>query len=254
MTTFTAGLFFLYPENYDFVAGKTRNLAGQPSYYRTVFPWLIVMLVFCGGISMTRRWINWYQLQSAGVDTMATIVDRRYTENDDSKKYYITYQFEVVQAGSSELYTHEEQVDEDVYQDLSEGTRVLVRYIAENPRIATIKDNSIWSLIIQTLILLTMILFALVSGHGVWKRSREIYYLQRHGRLIEGELIECKSERDSDNDLVITLRYHFLSPTSGQEIVNKSSTVRNDLTESTLPPPGTPVAILYADDQHYRVL
>ncbi len=104
MTTFTTGLYFLYPENRDFVAGKTRNLAGELSYYRTVFPWLIVMLVFCGGISMTRRWINWYQLQSAGVDTMATIVDRRYTENDDSKKYYITYQFEVVQTGSNDTF------------------------------------------------------------------------------------------------------------------------------------------------------
>jgi hypothetical protein len=69
-----------------------------------------------------------------------------------------------------------------------------------------------------------------------------------------GEAISSKGFVDSDDDYQVTLRYCFQSPITGKRIEGKDHGQRNALKGIDLPEPGTPLAIMYADDRHYRVL
>jgi hypothetical protein len=69
-----------------------------------------------------------------------------------------------------------------------------------------------------------------------------------------GETISSKGYTDSDDDYQVTLRYCFQSPTTGKRIECTDQGQRNALKGIPLPEPGTPLAIMYADDHTYRVL
>ncbi len=116
-------------------------------------------------------------------------------------------------------------------------------------------DEQFLPLLISAAFLLCMLSLVFVKV----KRIRFHRYIQNHANIIvEGKFVACKGKHDFDSNgfRITRLHYRFLSPTSGQEIKNDEFVfvTRNDLTQDTLPPPGTPVAILYADDKHYRVL
>jgi hypothetical protein len=52
----------------------------------------------------------------------------------------------------------------------------------------------------------------------------------------------------------VKVRYSFVSPVSQKEITKTETAVRNDLDRRFVPEPGTPVAVLYRRDQHFRLL
>lgn len=114
-------------------------------------------------------------------------------------------------------------------------------------------------------------------GLGAWillnrmrPKVRHIHRVYQRLRLtrtvIDGELISLEwrgydySYRDrmfkkyTVIDYVITASYQFVSPTTGNVITGRIQRERRDLQRVPLPPPGTPVRVLYADDEAHMML
>jgi hypothetical protein len=87
-------------------------------------------------------------------------------------------------------------------------------------------------------------------GLGQWGRARQA---RRGERVLRGELVECIGRRDEDGDFKVRLRYRFRAP-NGHLMGGQTSQIRNDLNDSALPAPGTPVAVYYRRDGVYRLL
>ena len=80
-------------------------------------------------------------------------------------------------------------------------------------------------------------------------------HLVREGTLLPGELLAAKGRTDSDGDFQLEVQYGFTPPDSRHEFVTKTEkTQRNDLKRQHLPAKGTPVAVLYRNLDHYRML
>jgi hypothetical protein len=78
--------------------------------------------------------------------------------------------------------------------------------------------------------------------------KRRFRRLWRNGILIDGEVVAAKkriTRREFGHYVVIT--YSFQTP-NGRTLTRKQSHLRNDLRNTPLPTVGTPVSILYADD------
>jgi hypothetical protein len=78
--------------------------------------------------------------------------------------------------------------------------------------------------------------------------------LSKRGQQIEGEITRCSSFGDSESDFKVEVGFGFRSPQTGTWIKGKDSKKRKDLWGKPLPAPGTPVHVLYLDDENYVVL
>lgn len=81
-----------------------------------------------------------------------------------------------------------------------------------------------------------------------WERR-----LAAQGRVLGGHLHQVAAHADREGDVHLTLHYGFHTP-AGQELRDKASAYRNDLLGQPLPDVDTPVWVLYADDQTYKLL
>jgi hypothetical protein len=121
------------------------------------------------------------------------------------------------------------------------------------------------SLVAQVILLtLVVVYFAIWLGCVWWltslvaTRSRLREALMQQGHLIQGTIVWCKGNVESFDGssielYIVTVTYEFQSPTS-QTLWSRGSVGRNDLRGQPLPGPGTPVLILYLDDQNYALM
>jgi hypothetical protein len=58
---------------------------------------------------------------------------------------------------------------------------------------------------------------------------------------------------DDDGDYKILLNYRFRTPTD-KVLTGEVRQIRNDLRQTPLPVPGTPVAVFYRNPRSYRLL
>ncbi len=123
---------------------------------------------------------------------------------------------------------------------------------------------------VKTLVILSIGLGAWILLNRMRPKVRRIHRLYQRLRLtrtvIDGELISLEwrgydySYRDrmfrkyTVIDYVITARYQFVSPTTGNVITGRVQRKRRDLKRVPLPPLGTPVRVLYADDEAHMML
>lgn len=77
--------------------------------------------------------------------------------------------------------------------------------------------------------------------------------LEEHGQVLEGELLEAFSHKRRVPGFWVTERYRLESP-RGRELFGENRCRRNDLKSRKLPAPGAPVAVLYLDDENFRLL
>lgn len=104
-----------------------------------------------------------------------------------------------------------------------------------------------------------LILLVLTLRHGWTCFTRDFPaalqrdLLEEHGRVLEGEVLECTGGVAQRKRFLVTVRYGFEAP-GGRELSDEARHVRNDLRAARLPEPGTPVAILYYDEGNYRLL
>jgi hypothetical protein len=85
-----------------------------------------------------------------------------------------------------------------------------------------------------------------ISTQALYRR-----YL-RESKLITGEIVSCeKRYEDSRNVVYVTLQ--FTAPNQNV-LTGTQSKEREDSLVNPLPPPGTPVTVVYVDDQNYVIL
>lgn len=253
-----ADLFLFNTAHRDFVLGKSRHLhtplmlgmGGCGVLF--IIPFVLAgLLIF----SMTvNGWITSIRLKFNGATVQGQIVGLRIDTSSDSDTYYATYRFYA--QNQSGPYTKEQSINSDLYNNLREGSRINVTYHRADPTLSRLTDNASYDLTQNILLSIftaiwNLIIWGLVIG-GV-QTYRRAKRLEREGQLLKGTVVSCKGSTDSDGDYSIALTYAFHSPT-GRNISRKESWIRNDLKTSSLPSPGTRVAILYADDACYQVM
>jgi len=72
--------------------------------------------------------------------------------------------------------------------------------------------------------------------------------------MVSGEVLESTHSTDSDGDLSLKVEYAFQSTESNMRLSKIETAQRNDLKGKRPPAPGTPVVVLYYNDQHYMLL
>jgi hypothetical protein len=259
----TDDVFLLHSANRAFLDGKNRLPVGmaRPG------TWVIgVLALFCTLsppiIALLGLWEEhkFERLRKYGQKTVATVVHLHESlassDSHDPDTYSVTYKYTV----NSHEYEETAALDWFEYSSLSEGSRLEIRYDPGDPSVSKLEKRFREREIEGTSgiqFLFEYLVFMSVMGAiwlGIWyiRGLRPLLRLRREGRSVRGEVIDC-SGRSGEDDYNVTLGYCFTAP-DGQEIVDRAEAVRDDLKESALPAPGTPIMVYYVDHKTYAVL
>ncbi|MBN1658546.1 MAG: hypothetical protein JXA93_09110 [Anaerolineae bacterium] len=183
------------------------------------------------------------------VETEATFVDRREDDSGDGTQYYVTFSFVV----GDRVYTVEHEVRRIVYETVDDSP-FTARYARSDPAVASIEAPSAGrALGLAAFILAWDTAVLAIAGRAACRLyTRRL--VAREGVWLQGEVVHADAQVDGDGDLVLELVTRFRSIDTGAWIEVHDKEVRNDLKSETLPPPGTPVHVLYRDDRNYLVL
>lgn len=239
-------IVYAQPENAAFVHGTRRQIAGMS--FGDWLLWggfgLLLALISIAGLlsSYTTQ-----QILANGVETEAVILDRR-VQSGRNTRYYLTYRY----VGGTTHYTRDEAVDPGVYGRVSEGATVPVRYLPDQPGQARLagrfasNDDSPWLFVISGVCAL---LIAWVLAMDVW----EVRHLSRHGKLLDGTLLSAYGRYVNREGYKVTFRYQF-PLSSGRYWTGERTVKRGDLRHAVMPPRGSPVKVIYVNDDSYRML
>lgn len=245
----TGNVFLLDPDNEPFATGASSTLPAGGQGCILLFMSIFVLAGLFMAVEIVRQWAHVVILTTSYAEVQGQVVDR-WIESDEGATYYVTYRF----VANDQVYTVEEAVAKATYHSVEEGQSLTVRYARSYPSIATIQPGRIGGLLALTGFGLVwdglVVSFAWLLVRKIRKRCR----LARRGQRIAGEVLSCASDRDSDGDLLLKVRFGFRSPQSGKWIEGKDSQTRKDLEGKPLPSPGTPVHVLYLDDKTYMML
>jgi len=149
---------------------------------------------------------------------------------------------------------------------------VQVKYLQSDPTVAELSGPASTNGLTQNGYFMTVfgllgaiVAFAFLASH-VWQFGRDDLLI-RKGRLLMGEVIKCRADLnvtqtslDTNNygsplrgSNFIELTYMFNTP-EGKETEATIKARRNDLIDQHLPELGTPVAILFLSERHYKIL
>jgi hypothetical protein len=272
-------VFFLNPLNAAFIKKQTpRPAFGEMTanglWILLIF-FLVALAIFL--ILAIPAWKTWADLSYQGVSVQGELVDLRFEDRD------VSYFYAIFRFPANELiYQNEMKMDWDQYQMLLDnGPGVPVRYVAQNPNVAQLDapyenfgDFRVGGTLLGGGFLLFLLIAILLHG----ERRRRNSELVTKGKLVKGVVVAAagnKPEEDSiplqmltlffsgalfrmrqrrANEFRLKVRYSFVSPVSDREIMRAEVAVRNDLDRRLVPEPGTPVAVLYRSDNHFRLL
>lgn len=146
------------------------------------------------------------------------------------------------------------------------GTTFEALYLPSNPaesRViqANVSHAAWYMIMVDALLALTGLVCAYVSLAMIWlliSGVRGLFHyhtLKRKNIVIDGELIEVKEEKVGRNKTEhnLNVTYRFQTP-DGRILTRKQSKIRNDLRSAKPPPIGSPVSVLYADDNAFVML
>lgn len=241
--------FLLDPDNELFAIGASPKLpvGGRGCILLFMSIFVLAGLLIAGDLA--RRWVHVVMLSTGYAETRGQVVSRRI-ESDEGATYYVTYHF----VAGDQAYTVEEVVEKTTYHSVEEGQSLTVRYARHSPTIATIEPGRIGGLLALTGFCLVWNGIVLTISWLLVREVRKRRRLARNGQWLSGEIARCTSHLDSDGDFVLDVTFRFRSPQTGMWIEAKDSQLRKDLKGEPLPPPGTPVHVLYLDDKRYMML
>jgi hypothetical protein len=217
---------------------------------------LIIML-----IAAIFSWWDLAALYRSSVQIEATVTGRHIDEGSEHAHYYVSYTYEYVRAhGEPQTYARSERVDHATYASATEGAPITVAHTPTDPERASL-DLSLappwWDLAHVVIVPLGMGALPALLGVGLHVLARRRLHIVRRLReqssKAAGEVVECK-DTATDENYYIKLTYRFQSPQSGKTIQQAHRLLRDDLRQAALPPPGTPVVVLYRDDKTYWIL
>lgn len=212
-----------------------------------------------------RRWMFFIILLAIGITAIsflsqptryereAVITDKAIEGDDLDPLYRLSYTY-IDHRG--EYHEVSQLVASLFYDGLAVGSQVTVAYLEGQSHraqlsgrysadIYTINSDFIWYLALA-LVVLWIILF--------WIRfpARKNTQLRHDGMLLKGvmtNIYPVKAFRRYD----VVVEYTFAVP-NGNVIEARATQTRNDLEQTTLPKPNTPILVLYVNDQLYRLM
>jgi hypothetical protein len=243
-------VFLLNPDNERYLNRRGKKPGGPFTGCFVVF---MIPFVFAGLFIIgwaINEWHEWQILSRSGVTTQGKVIDRRIeTDDEDGDSYYVTYSFMY----DDRTYTREQSVSHTVYRETERGGAVTVFYAPDHPNISRLGDSISPPILITLFVMLwnglvSLFMFIAIAG------ARKARYLARHGQVIYGVITARRGYEDSDRDFHVEISYEFVSPQTASTIKMREDRTRYDLDEDTLPPEGTPVAILYGSDKNFTLL
>jgi hypothetical protein len=202
-------------------------------------------------------WMDWAALRDSGTQTDATIIGRRIDNSGESTAYYVSYTYVHTPAdGDPRTYRNEERVNRATYDAAEQGQQVAAIYTPDEPARVTIDVHlePPWPGLVGIAWSVGFFVVPAVAIIIVARRNMQITErLRESSSSIHGEVFACTGTGD-DDDYYVRLTYRFQSPTSGKLIQKSQRLQRDDLSDDDLPAPGTPVVVLYRDDQTFQVL
>ncbi|MEO8613159.1 MAG: hypothetical protein ABI690_35030 [Chloroflexota bacterium] len=87
-----------------------------------------------------------------------------------------------------------------------------------------------------------------------FQKKREIRLLSQNGNVVLGRIAKSRIGNGKMAGFFTHIEYYVTLP-SGKVITGKQYQSRSDIkADADLPPPGTPIAVIYANDKVYRIL
>ncbi len=239
MDEYEKPLVFAQPFNQDFLTGKARRIKGA-----SLADWLLSVFCLLVFIPAIAAYLTNAQLAANGVRINAEIIDKHQSEDD----YFVTYRYVV----DEQPYQREEEVRSADYRVRELGDEIPVRYLPNEPSVARLTDPYAASDVIPSwtfwLSLIFLVYAMLMTGGEEWLS----FSFSRRGQLIDGVLDSVHTQHISRIGKEATFYYHFQSP-RGKPITGERRLIRNDL-RGFPPPAGSPVKVLYIDDDTHRML
>lgn len=215
----------------------------------------MIFLIAGLGISGYFGYRYWYSgsIHQTGTIASAEIIDRETSVNSrrNTRSYYVEYRYFV----NDQRYERRQQVTPSRYADVFVGSSVDIVYDKSTPWDSFLTGR--WydeterngSIMFALLLGGTGIVVGLICLE-IERRNRK--YSQR-GHVLEGRVLEATGKRGSKNAYNVTIRYTFQTP-DGETLEKKATNVRGDLRNGPLPPPGTPLAVLYLSPKRVRLM
>ena len=266
-------LFLLDPASKEMIGAGSRRLLFNRALVAAVLAVVMVavsLLILLQGIGGL---VGDIQLSGASATASGEITQRRSTVTGGNGRaivYYVSYRFSAGTENRS--YVSEQLVNKTSYDRLAEGTHIDVKYAVSNPIISELAGTSLDNTLHNSnslMLWLGLVGTLMTGGFAVLclRNLREDVRLRRSGHLLIGHINHCTGKLkltgrslDPDNNGVglraqylIDIYYRFRTP-DDHEIRKREVLRRNDLLGVALPGPDTPIAVLYLDKRHYKVL
>lgn len=248
-------VFLLQPGNRRFLTGERQtivtplNTPGSGCALLFLLPFVLVGLFSLG--MAVYEWHKYNLLNTTGVVTQGEYIERYYEDDDDGgREYYARYTYEVdgMRLDSSHRIPYE------VYNRVERGARVDVLYVPSAPDISRIDGtNGNEEAIFFTIfgVLWNAITWGILIGF-VYSHKRD-QQLAREGQLVRGELLRTRGTWHKSN-YKLRVDYRFTPPDGDRPLQKSQTATRNDLKQKPRPEEGTPVAVLYKDRSHFKML
>lgn len=243
-------IFVLDIQHAAFVAGRVQRPSASSGLTCTalfMIPFLVIGLIMI--VSTLRDVSIALAINNHGVAVQGKIVNKHISSDDSSDTYYVSFEYTY----NGIPYAAEQTVNQDVFNRAEYGATVNLLLLPEDPGIARMAGHAEthFSMILATVCWNGIVWTTVI---GMFSASRRYRHLMREGQKIRGEIVSIKGHTNSDDDYIITVEYAFRAPDDGTLIIGKQRHTRNDLKRERLPRQGAPVAVIYRNKNHYRML
>lgn len=206
---------------------------------------------------IVQNWLTANSLEQNGVAVSGRVVNRQIVTKN-SRLYYLTYSFNVTSDGKVESYQNEDNVSLDTYNKYQLGFSINIRYLPSNPAICEVAEQSN-KYSANFFLILSGSLVYLIAGLLLWYilAHRSLYrQFARQGQILTGYVVNVrlKGGKRANSITKLLIEYRFTTP-SGQIITSPQPFVYDknwhDRLQLTF---DAPMAIIYADPKHYKLL
>lgn len=240
---------FLLHTEYALVEGQARSHLTQRRHF--------YIALAATGLCLLFIWLAVRQaeenalLDSRSGRVTAEVIWRRTEGDGRYTRWFITYRFSLP---DGRTFTRETSVDAAEYDFYFVGSRVLVKFLPDQPALNTLATRRLEAVESELLWLMVIVPPFLALPVLLWALVQNILLTQyeAHGVVVRGEVVECTGE-ERGSHYYVKLRYQFILP----DLKIRRGTahfMRDDLRGAKLPEKGTQVAVLYLNDWFYRLL